>query len=429
MLPDTMPTVPPLPSGAPVDAQIKVIKSLYEVAVAPSEGLNTALIQMAEAVTVAFRVEYATIHLHEDLAQLTRIVAEHPARGFSDRAFHFSEMPVPAYFMNDPAAPSLILNEVRQPGALLGQDWPFFVEAGIKSALIVPLRVKETLVGSMHLMMHSHARPFSTISVPFAQIVANLAAVSIQNGRLAAILHTQIDQAEQIAAFGRRMMATQDQGLIIREAALLIRQYITVDGISVALHWQGEPMLRLHLVEGDRLLPPISLAYEQAWLRYAYENRMPLVLNQLSGGTQLDYEALIHHAPPDSWNEDTLAQTALIIPLIAGGQPIGTLNLTRQQPYSFTPDDLTLAGQIGAQLAVALENVRLFAQTADQLRSERLRAQLGGRIGRTTTERVDEILITTLQQVGLALGAQRARVRLSPSLPAIAADQNGERNS
>lgn len=406
--------------GAPVDAQIKVIQSLYEVAVASAEELTSSLNQVAEAVAEAFRVEYVTIHLNDYQRQTTTIAAEFPVQGYAGQSYPFAETPVHAYFFDNPEAGPLVLNDVTKPNPLFDQPglMALFEQAGVKSCLIVPLRVKETVLGTMHLMMISHQRAFSLLSLPFAQIVANLIAVSIQNVQLAATLRRQIEQSDQVAAFGRRVMALQDQGAIIREAATLIRQYLIVHGVSVALHWQGEPALRLYLIEGDRLQPPISVIYEQAWLRYAYENRMPLVLNRLAGGTQLDYEALVHHAPPNSWDTVELMQTALIIPLIAGGQPIGTLNLTRRDSNGFLPDDLAFGSQVAVQLAVALENVRLFSQTTDQLRSERLRGQLGGRVGRPTAERVDEILLSTLQQVGVALGAQRARVRLSSNLAA-----------
>ena len=229
-------------------------------------------------------------------------------------------------------------------------------------------------------------------------------------------MRQQIDQGEQIAALGRRIMVTQDQNAIIRETAIVTRQFITVNGISVALHTVGEPTLRLYLVDGNQVLPPVTVIYEQAWLRYAYESGVPLVLERLTGGSQPDYVALSHHALPESWGGEDVLRAALIIPMIVGGQTIGTFNLTRPQTTSFTPADLSTASQIAVQLAVALENVRLFSQTANQLRSERLRAQLGGRGGRVAAERVDDVLLSTLKQIGGALGAQRARIRLMPNI-------------
>ncbi|MBI3944161.1 MAG: PAS domain S-box protein, partial [Chloroflexi bacterium] len=53
------------------------------------------------------------------------------------------------------------------------------------------------------------------------------------------------------------------------------------------------------------------------------------------------------------------------IPLMAQGQLIGSLNLGSDRPGAFASDDLDIAGELAGQLAVALQNARLFEEVTE----------------------------------------------------------------
>ena len=66
-------------------------------------------------------------------------------------------------------------------------------------------------------------------------------------------------------------------------------------------------------------------------------------------------------------------RSAMLVPLLAHGQPFGTLTFVSSQPERrFTEGDLSLAEEFGRRAAVAVENARLFheAQHAVSLREE-----------------------------------------------------------
>jgi PAS domain S-box-containing protein len=55
------------------------------------------------------------------------------------------------------------------------------------------------------------------------------------------------------------------------------------------------------------------------------------------------------------------AHTYIVIPLIARGEVLGTLSLTRaRNPLAFDKDDLTLAGELADRAAVCIDNARLY---------------------------------------------------------------------
>ena len=62
----------------------------------------------------------------------------------------------------------------------------------------------------------------------------------------------------------------------------------------------------------------------------------------------------------DRWLKDKDIKSLLIAPLIAKGAPLGTLNIGSLKPEIFKKEDIELAEKYGLQIAIALDNSRLY---------------------------------------------------------------------
>ncbi|MFH0809781.1 MAG: PAS domain S-box protein, partial [Pseudomonadota bacterium] len=65
-------------------------------------------------------------------------------------------------------------------------------------------------------------------------------------------------------------------------------------------------------------------------------------------------------------------RSLLIVPLMAKGEPVGTLGVGARSPHQFPPDEVDLLRAIGDQIGMAMENSRLYGrerQAADALRA------------------------------------------------------------
>jgi GAF domain-containing protein len=72
-------------------------------------------------------------------------------------------------------------------------------------------------------------------------------------------------------------------------------------------------------------------------------------------------------------------RSEMVFPLIAGGQPVGALDLHSQQPDTFQETDLPRFQTMADQLAAAIENARLLTQAQNDLKEiEALNRQLTG---------------------------------------------------
>jgi adhesin HecA-like repeat protein len=126
----------------------------------------------------------------------------------------------------------------------------------------------------------------------------------------------------------------------------------------------------------------------------------PLVLDDISGSEYPDYKLLAQAG----------MRAAVIVPMVAGGRTIGTYNVLHSQPGVYTSLDLAVVEQVGNQLAIALENARIYAQTAQRVEVERLMNRMSE--GIQGQGDMQTVLTATVQQIAEALNARKARVRL-----------------
>jgi PAS domain S-box-containing protein len=103
-------------------------------------------------------------------------------------------------------------------------------------------------------------------------------------------------------------------------------------------------------------------------------------------------------------------RSEMALPLIVRGQVIGAMTVQSTQESAFSDEDIAVLQTMADQLAVAIENARLFEQA--QTRAER------ERLVRTITNRVHQgadaeaIMRITLQELGQILGATQSIMRL-----------------
>jgi GAF domain-containing protein len=97
--------------------------------------------------------------------------------------------------------------------------------------------------------------------------------------------------------------------------------------------------------------------------------------------------------------------------MMLGDQVLGVINVQdTKRELRFTEDDAALLTTIASQIAAAIQNTRLLDQVQRTARRERVIRQITGKVRRSPSMRT--ILETTAQELGRALDAARATVRL-----------------
>ncbi len=245
-------------------------------------------------------------------------------------------------------------------------------QSGMRSSLVVPLLVGGRALGTLNV---ASLRPdaFSTNEISLMTQAAFLLAAAIENRRLFDQTErraTELETVSQVSTAASTILDTQEllQSFVDLSLARFNLSHAQIflmeeTGISLALTAASGRAGRRMLNEGRR----ISI-HEEGVIAQAAFTREGLILNDVRPGTR---------ALPSALLPGTRAEMAL--PLLAGDEMLGVLDLQSDQPNRFTDEDLRIHTTLASQVAVALQNARLFEelrQTAERLQEvDRLKSE------------------------------------------------------
>ena len=112
---------------------------------------------------------------------------------------------------------------------------------------------------------------------------------------------------------------------------------------------------------------------------------------------------------PNPLLPDTRAEAA--IPLKIGDRILGILDVQSTTPYSFSPNDINTMQILADQLAVAVTNTELFAETQEHLSQHRLLHHITTSAASGTT--LEESLASAVKGLQVTLGGDRVAILLS----------------
>ncbi len=113
-------------------------------------------------------------------------------------------------------------------------------------------------------------------------------------------------------------------------------------------------------------------------------------------------------------------QSEAAFPLVVGERVLGVLDVQSEQVGRFEADMMAVLSTLAGQIAVSLDNARLFSEVARASRHERTLSAITDEIQRATN--VEDVLQTATRELGKALGVPRTRIQLQ--LPKL--DQSAE---
>lgn len=265
---------------------------------------------------------------------------------------------------------------------------------GLNSWMNAPLVFRSQSIGVLALA-HPEANYYNASRVELAMAFANQAAVAIENARLFAREQRRAEQFRVISEVGARITSILSLDQLLVETARIIRESF------------GYHHVHIGMVEGERVVfKTRNAAPPEDELFRCCEDITPIVGKEgISGWVAGTGEALV---VPDvmkdprfipSKNDQTRSETA--IPIKIKGQVIGVIDVESDQVNGFDESDLVVLQSLADQVAVALENARLYEQ-AGQLAALEERQKLA----RELHDSVSQALY------GIVLGARTARTLL-----------------
>jgi len=230
----------------------------------------------------------------------------------------------------------------------------------VKSELAVPLMFRGKCVGVIDIQSR-HLDYFTKEQQQIITLLAGRLAVAIENARLFQRVRAQAETLLVLNEVSREISSILDVEELLRRAAELVKRVIDYQIISIMLYDEEQRVFRhrLDVKHGQRVQGKLRVAATEGIVGAAATLREPVLVPDVTN----DPRYLMVN--PETRSE-------LSIPMIYKGKVTGVLDLESPQLNYFTEEHVQTLMILAANLAVALENARLYEQVArDEARMER----------------------------------------------------------
>jgi len=247
------------------------------------------------------------------------------------------------------------------------------------SWLGVPLMLGDRVLGVMAVQSYTTSGAYDEHDRDLLAAIASQAAIAIQNARLFKETERRAAQLAAAAEVARSATAILDVSQLLDETVRLIsKQFGFYHAGVFLLDETGEyAVLRAASSEGGQRM--LARGHK---LKVGEVGIVGYVAGTGEPRIALDVGAdAVFFDNPDL--PDTRSEMAL--PLVSRGRVIGVLDVQSTEPAAFTEEDVAVLRAMADQLATAIENARLFAETERSLAETRDLFEASRAIGAATT--------------------------------------------
>jgi phosphoserine phosphatase RsbU/P len=230
----------------------------------------------------------------------------------------------------------------------------------VQSELAVPLILQGRVVGVLDIES-SQKDYFTRDQQNILTMVATRIATAIENARLFERAKRQADTLLLLNEVARETNSVLDVEGVLRRAAEMVKRVIDYQIFAILLYDEQARVFRhrINVKFGQHIQERSVVAPHEGIVGAAATLRRPIVVPDVSFDPR--YISL---------NPETRSELA--VPLLYKNRVIGVLDIESPQLNYFTPDHVQALSILASQLAVSIENARLYEQVArDEARMER----------------------------------------------------------
>jgi signal transduction histidine kinase/ActR/RegA family two-component response regulator len=236
-----------------------------------------------------------------------------------------------------------------------------------KAELVVPIFHEDQVIGALDL--HSETTgAFSETDLQFGEALAGMLSIAIRNSRLYGELNEQIRRFDLIEEMASDLSLLQPLPILLDRTIKILEGRLGYLYVGIAL------------IEGDELVvkainssPALPHKITRERLRVGKDGVAGLVA---STGSPILIEDTKNH--PQYLGNPDIFRSSVIVPVKLNNKTLGVINVENPEPNAFTWKDVRLIQTVASQIAIAIENARLYQALEETqtllVESERIRA-------------------------------------------------------
>jgi len=238
---------------------------------------------------------------------------------------------------------------------------------GHRTILVAPLLRQNEAIGAIAIR-RMEVKPFTEKQVELITTFADQAVIAIENVRL---FEAEQQRSRELTESLQLQIATADVLKIISRSAFDLRTVLQTLVESAARFCEADKGAIVRQKDG-LFYNAEAYGYSREFLNYIRSNPIKAERGSASGRALVEGR-VVHIADVKADPEYTFVEasrlgdirTALCVPMLREGIPIGVLALTRSEVQPFTDKQIELVTTFADEAAIAIENVRLFEEIQD----------------------------------------------------------------
>lgn len=305
-----------------------------------------------------------------------------------------------------------ILIRTREPLMLVEDTMNRAVAMGAKisgkpaqSWMGVPLLAQNEAIGAIIVQDLDHEHSFNEDDLSFLVSIAHQVSGAIYNIRVLNESRQTALQFETAAEIARDISSSLDLDELLQKAVSLIRSRFNFYHAGVFLKDAAEEYVVIREATGEAGSQMKRSGHKlgigsKSIVGYVAGNGEQLIVNDTTR------DATYY---PNPLLPDTRAEAA--VPLRVGDRIVGVLDVQSTSPYAFFEDNLRTLQILADQLAIAVVNTELFAETQEHLAQHRLLHHITTTAASGTT--LEEALESAVNGLQVTLGGDRVTILLA----------------
>ncbi len=225
----------------------------------------------------------------------------------------------------------------------------------LRSHLTVPLKVKGRVIGVL-TAASDRVGAFDESDRIVLQLLANQAAVAIENARYLAAYRHRAEQFRVLAEIGRRTTLTANLDEMLLQIVKMLHEAFGYYHVGIGLI-EGDEVV-YHAGAGELWDDP-TFAFRPARLKVGSQG--------LTGHVAATGKPLlvgdVDRDPRYVWLQGSQTRSEALAPILIKGQVVGVIDLQSERLEAFDETDLSVLESLANQIAAAMENARLYEQS------------------------------------------------------------------